>query len=221
MLLNASWKYFLMQVELKNTLLDLIAALVGLPASRHLPSIRGDKNLRTDLSRVLVAVDANDLDIERIIPLLKAVLSKEPDNVIWNKVYAAVTESTPPPLPASSFQQTLWLHNTGSFVNSSEHRKYIDNVLKEELDSIYVGVHGFSEAFFGKVAGLGLAAQVVLEKCKEGDNPLYREESGWQSWPEGAMETDVLSWFIQLTGQLLDFAEEDQPALGTQRRLLT
>jgi hypothetical protein len=33
----------------------------------------------------------------------------------------------------------------------------------------------------------------VFEKRKEGDNPLYQEESGWQSWPEGAKEGDVLS----------------------------
>lgn len=208
-----------MQVELKNVL-DLTSALVGLPASRHLRSSRGGKNLLDDLSKVISAVNADDFDIERIIPLLKAVLSKEPDDVIWDKVYAAVTESTPP-RPASSFQQTPWLRNTSSFANSSEHRKYVDNVLKEELGPIYVGVPGFSEAFFGKVAGLGPAAKVVLEKCKEGDNPLYREESGWQSWPEGANETDVLSWFAQLTGQLLDFAGEDQSALGAQRRPLT
>lgn len=129
--------------------------------------------------------------------------------------------TTPPPHPALSSQQTPWLHNTSSFVNSSEHRKYVDNVLKEELGSIYVGVHGFSEAFLGQVAGLGLAAQAVFEKCKEGDNPLYQEEGGWQSWPEGAMETDVLSWFTQLTDQLLYFTGEDRPALGVRRRPLT
>lgn len=31
---------------------------------------------------------------------------------------------------------------------------------------------------------------------------------------------DVLSWFARLTGQLLDFAGEDQPALGARRRPL-
>ena len=105
------------------------------------------------------AVNADALDIERIIPLLKAVLSEESDEVIWDKVYAVVTESTPPPCLASSFQQTPWLRNTSSFANSTEHRKYVDDVLKEELGPMYVGVPGFSEAFFGKVAGLGPAAQ--------------------------------------------------------------
>lgn len=210
-----------MQVELKDILLDLISVLQCLPASRHLRSSRGGKNLIDDLSKLMSAVNADDFDIERMIPLLKAVLSKEPDDVIWDKVYAAVTEPTPPPRPASSFQQTPWLRNTSSFANSTKHRKYVDEVLKEELGPIYVGVPGFFEAFFGKVPGRGPAAQVVFEKCKEGDKPLYGEEGGWQGWPEGAKEMDVLSWFARLTGQLLGFAGEDQPALGVQRRLLT
>lgn len=162
------------------------------------------------------AVNADALDIQRIIPLLKAVL-KESDEVIWDKLYIVVTESTPSPRLASSFQQTPWLRNTSSFANSTEHPKYVDDVLREELGPMYVGVPGFSEAFFGKVAGLGPAAQVVLEKCKEGDDLLYREEGGWQSWPEGAREMDVLSWFARLTGQLLDFAGGNQPASGARR----
>lgn len=220
MFLNHSREYCLIQVELKNLLLDLISALLGLRASRYLCSNRGGKNLYDDLSKLNTAANADDFDIERMEPLLKAVLSKESDDVIWDKVYAVVTESTPPPRSVSSLAQTPSLRNTSSFVNSSEHRKYVDDILKEELGFLYVGVPGFSEAFFGKVAGLGPAAQVVFEKCKEGDNPLYREEGGWQSWPEGARERDVLSWFARLTGQLLDFAEEDQPALKTRRRPL-
>jgi hypothetical protein len=39
----------------------------------------------------------------------------------------------PPPRPLSSFPQIPWLYNTSSFANSFEHRKYVDDVLKEEL----------------------------------------------------------------------------------------
>lgn len=63
-------------------------------------------------------------------------------------------------------------------MNSAEYRKYVDNVLKEELGFIYIGVHSFAEVFFGQVAGLSLVVQAVLEKCKEGDNPLYQEIGG-------------------------------------------
>ena len=83
--------------------------------------------------------------------------------------------------------------NTGSFTNSNEHRKYVDNALKEGLEDVYVGVPGFFEAFVEDVPGLPQAAQTVLDKCKEGDIPIYRMESGWQGWPEVAKEGDVLN----------------------------
>lgn len=65
--------------------------LSKVPASRHLRFSRGGKNLLDDLSKLMSAVNADALDIERIIPLLKAVLSEESDEVIWDKVYAVVT----------------------------------------------------------------------------------------------------------------------------------
>ncbi|KAF2621537.1 hypothetical protein BU25DRAFT_426436 [Macroventuria anomochaeta] len=202
----------LMQAELNNVLLDLIHAVQGLPASRHLPSCRGGKNLLDDLSKLMTAVNADNVDVERLLPLLQAVLHKASDEVVWDKVYAAVTESTPPPLPASSIQQTPWLRSTDSFANSTEHRKYVEDVLKEELGQMHVGVPGFFDAFFGGVAGLDTVAQAVFDRCKDGDTPLYQEEGGWRDWPEGAREQDVLSWFAPLTEQLLDFADEHRAA---------
>jgi hypothetical protein len=211
---------YLTRAELRDLLLDLIHALQGLPASRHLRSNRGGKNLLEDLSKLMTAVNAGNFEIERIIPLLKAVLSKESDDAIWNRVYDAVTESTPPPRPTSSILQTPWLRSTGSFANSTEHRKYVDDVLKEELGSMYVGIPGFFQAYFGEVADLQPTAQAVFERCCEEDNPLYQEESGWQGWPEEAKERDVLRWFAEVTGQLSDWAAEHQPASKARRRPL-
>jgi hypothetical protein len=203
-----------------------------LPASRSLPSKGNNVNLFGDLLELNSAVNSGNFDIERILPLLRVVLKNEPDEVIWNNVYAAIAASTAftvakpttPPLSAptltASFQQTPRLHNTGSFANSTEHRKYVDGVLKEELGQLYVGVPDFFDAYFGSVPCLKPVAQAVFDKCKEGDNPLYREESGWQGWPEGARERDVLGWFAPLTGQLLDFAAENQPASRPRRRPL-
>lgn len=44
--------------------------------------------------------------------------------------------------------------NTSSFANSSGYRRYIDNVLKEELGHVHVGVPGFFNAFFRDGSGL-------------------------------------------------------------------
>ncbi|KAF2680211.1 hypothetical protein K458DRAFT_445416 [Lentithecium fluviatile CBS 122367] len=205
---------------LKDLAVHLIVELQALPVARSLPSVAGRGTLRSDLLRLELSTESDDFDLERIIPFLKAVLNHEPDEVIWNKVYDAVTESTPPPRPASSFPQTPWLRNTSSFANSTEHRKYVDDVLKEELGPMYVRIPSFFEAFFGEIAGLEPAAQAVFERCKAGNNPLYREESGWQGWPEEAKERDVLRWFAELTRQFWDFAEEHLPASGAQRRPL-
>ncbi|KAL1593051.1 hypothetical protein SLS59_009376 [Nothophoma quercina] len=185
------------------------------PIGEGLSSVRNSDLLRLELS-----TEADNFDIERIKPLLRAVLENDPDEVIWNRVYDTVTESTPPPRPTSSFQQTPLSINTGSFANSTEHRKHVDDVLKEELGHLYVGIPGFAEAFFGDVPGLRPAAQAVFDKCKEGESPLFRVEGGWQGWPEGAKEKEVLSWFAPLIDRLFDLAEGHRPVSGIRRRPL-
>jgi hypothetical protein len=47
-----------------------------------------------------------------------------------------------------------YLHMTSSFVNLCEHRKYVDNLLKEELGSIHVDVGRFADVFFGDIHGI-------------------------------------------------------------------
>ncbi|KAF3049727.1 hypothetical protein E8E11_010167 [Didymella keratinophila] len=206
--------------EIQNLLVNLLSALLALPAARILQSRHGGKTLFHDLLRLNAVVSSDNFDDGRIRPLLDAIINNQPDEDVWDRVYEAVTESTPPPRPSSSFHQTPLSINTGSFANSAEHRKHVDDVLKEELGHLYVGVPGFFDAFFGDVPGLRTAAQAVLDKCKEGDSPLYRMESGWQGWPEGAKEKDVLSWFAPLIDQLLDIGDEHLSTPRSPRRPL-
>jgi hypothetical protein len=152
--------------------------------------------------------------------LLNAVLKNESDHIIWSQAEIAVTESTPPPRPPSLFQQTPLSTNTGSFANSTERRRNVDNVLKDELGHLYVGIPVYFEAFFEDVRGLTPAAQDVFDKCKEGDRPLYQVESGWLDWPQEANEKDVLSWFALLMDRLLDLADVHRPSPTVRRRLL-
>jgi len=211
--------FHLTLTELKDILLDLILALQSLPASRLLPSNSGNKILLSDLLRLNSAVISDDFDIERFLPLLNAIFRIQPDEVIWEKVYAIVTESTPPPRPLPFHVQTPHRRNTSSFANSSEHRKYVDDVLKEELGPLYVGIPGLYEAFFRGVEGLEEASAAVFKKCKEGDNPLYAE-GGWRDWPEGAKERGVLKWFDKLIISFLDFAKEHGFVPKARRRLV-
>ncbi|KAK5660714.1 hypothetical protein OQA88_12079 [Cercophora sp. LCS_1] len=187
--------------DLQNLAIDLLLALQSLPASRLLRSSGRGKNLLGDLLRLNSALNSDDyFDLDRIKPLLKSAIANDNDALIWKEVYNAVTESTPPPRPiASSFQQTPWLHNTGSFANSSEYRKDVDRVLRNELGVIYVGLPRFYQTFFGRVADLGTASEAVFEKCKE---------------------DHFLSWFSGLSEKLATFAEDYRSIPTHQRRPL-
>ncbi|RYC78653.1 hypothetical protein BFJ63_vAg18473 [Fusarium oxysporum f. sp. narcissi] len=197
----------LSQEDLQNLVVDLLLALQGLRISRLLRSSGSGKNLLSDLSRLNAAVNLDDFDLDRIKPLLRLTLADKPDDaLIWNLVYDAVTESTPPPrVTASSLQQTPWLRNTSSFANSSEHRKYVDDVLKEELGPMYVGLRNFHDTYFRGVTDLETASQAFFKQCLEGSDPLF--EGGWKGWPKDANQDDVLSWFADFSEKLATFAD--------------
>ena len=114
-------KFSLTYIGLKNLIDDLLMSLLNLPAARVLPSSSGRGALRGDFFRQLGSLLDSDFDVERFLPLLNAILRIEPDEVIWEKVYATVAD--PPRLLPLHIQQTPHLRNTSSFLHSSEHRK--------------------------------------------------------------------------------------------------
>lgn len=145
--------------------MDLISALQSCKASRFLSASGRGKNLQDDLSRCSTAINSDDFHLDQLKQLLEAVLDDPaPDDIlIWQLVYRAVLESTPPPRPtASSFLQTPWRCNTSAFANSSEYRQDVYRVFKAELGVLYVGLAGTSERFCGNIAGLEVAAGAVL-----------------------------------------------------------
>lgn len=133
-------------LDLQKLAIVILSALQGLRASRLLPAEKGGNILVNDLSTLVSTITSDDSDfvIRRIQPLLQDALAVKSDGVIWRQVYNAVTEHTTPPQTIASFpQQTPWLRNKSSFVDSSEHRKHVDGVLKEELGPLYVGLRDF------------------------------------------------------------------------------
>ncbi|KAL2755485.1 hypothetical protein ACRALDRAFT_1051127 [Sodiomyces alcalophilus JCM 7366] len=208
------------QEDLKKLAIGLLVALQSIEASHLLRSSGSGKSVFSDLLRLASAVDSGDFDLDRVKPLLKAALADHLDDaLIWDRVSDAIVESTPPPRPiASSTQQTPWLRNTSSFANSSEHRKYIDAVLKEELGLLYVGLRDFHKTYFGDVPSLETASQLFFEDCSKGSNPLFG--NGWRGWPEEAKQEDVLSWFADFTEALEVFAQSYSSAPAYKRRPL-
>jgi hypothetical protein len=207
-------------VELRKLIRSFLRAAQNLPAADLLPATTHRGTLRDDLLRLELSLRSDDFDLDRIKPLLNAALADHLDDaLIWDRVYDAVTESTPPPRPiASSLQQTPWLRNTGSFANSSEHRRYVDNVLKEELGPMYVDLRGFHKTYFGSVPNLETVSKKFFEDCLEGSDPLF--DNGWRSWPQEAKQDDVLSWFADFTEKLAAFAESYNSAPAYKRRPL-
>ena len=210
-------------VDLQNIVRAFLRAAQNLPAADLLPARTGPGTLRDDLLRLELSLRTDDFDFDRIKPLLKSALADLPnDTLIWDQVYCSVAESTPPPRPIASFQQTPWLRNTSSFANSSEHRKHVDAVLKEELGTMYVGLRSFHDTFFGGVVGLQAASKAVFKNCTEGSSPLFCIGRGWRGWPEDADQDRVLGWFADLSENLAAFAEDHRkPTTPTcQRRPL-
>ncbi|KAI1910566.1 hypothetical protein LOZ12_004500 [Ophidiomyces ophidiicola] len=201
--------------SIKTRVLDFLLVLPTLPACRILLSVRGSGALYTDVLRL-----AANFEIIPLLPLLKAVHDKEPDEIIWDKVYEAITESTPPPRPLPSFQQTPLTRNTGSFANSSELRSNMDRMLREELGTLYIDIPQFYDAFFGDIPELQANAQAVFERCKEGEEPMFRQGTGWSRWPEGAKEAPVLAWLTEVIDKIIQFSEEHAPNKIVQKRPL-
>ncbi len=165
-------------VALRKLIRAFLRAAQNLPAADLLPATTRRGALRSGLLCLELSLDSDDFDLDRINPLLNAALADRIDDVlIWDRVYDAITESTPPPRPiVSSLQQTPWLRNTGSFANSSEHREHVDNVLKEELGPIYVDLRDFHKKYFGDVPNLETASKTFFKDCLEGSNPLFGDQ---------------------------------------------
>ena len=87
----------------------------------------------------------------------------------------------------------------------SKYRKYIDNILKEKLGPLYIGIPSLYKVFFREVEGLKVVNVAVFKKCKEGDNLLYTKKGGWRGWPKSIKESKVLEWFDKLIKSLLNF----------------
>ncbi|KAF7857261.1 hypothetical protein EAF04_009502 [Stromatinia cepivora] len=206
--------------ELQSIAVDLLSTLRKLPIARLL-CFKGGRTLFSELLGLNSAVTSDDFDLDRIKPLLNAALTDNPDDIfIWDQIYNIIIESTPPPRSIASFiQQTPLLRNTSSFPNSFEYRKHVDDVLKEELGPLYVGLPDFYEIYFGDIEDLETASVAVFKMCMESDgDPLFCE--GWSGWPEDANQDDVLSWFAKISDKLATFAKDYKSTSIRQRRPL-
>ncbi|KAK4071055.1 uncharacterized protein Triagg1_6422 [Trichoderma aggressivum f. europaeum] len=211
------------QEALQKLTLTLFTALQLLKAVQLLRSAGRGQNLLSDILQFIPTIVSLDFDFDRVKALLQVALNDNSHDVlIWGQVYSAVTEVTPPPPPPqvrwSSVTDTPITRNTSSILNSSELRREVDQVLKEEIDP-RVGIRKFRKSFFASVPRLEEATDAVLRKCSEGEEPLFGRE-GWVGWPAAAAEQDVLAWLCSIVPKLQSLAVDFTPATVTQRKLL-
>lgn len=129
-------------MDIQNLAMDLVSALRSLPDLPKRPSVNSRRNLLSDVLRLNSAISTDDFQTDQLIPLLTTVVKEESDNLIWSQALAILAESTCLPKPLPFLDKTAFLHTASSFVNSSEQRKHIDAVLKEELGSMYTVCKG-------------------------------------------------------------------------------
>ncbi|KAL7917588.1 serine/threonine-protein kinase Sgk2 [Trichoderma austrokoningii] len=189
----------------KNKILATPDAITQLDqaAAGQLHAKTGRDNLRTSLLRLVASVSSNNnVDLNYFQPLLNL--------------------HRPPPLKASSIEETPWSHKTSSLVNTSEYRDHINAVLKQELSSFFVDIQCFREKLFQGVPDLEATSEVVFQQCKEGSDPLFGSQGGWSGWPVGADEADVLRWFRHILVRLEALAAQNCNSAPTtcRRKLL-
>ncbi|XTI91415.1 serine threonine kinase Sgk2 [Cenococcum geophilum] len=147
--LNA-FRAHLTNIGLQNLRLSLISALQTLLVARLLHSTNSSKNLFSDLLRFPTIIGFDDFDIERIIPLLKAV-------------YGLITESTP------LFTVTKPL-TPFYFIDTFDLRKDVNPILKSEVeDNLRIDHPDVFSTFFRQISQLYNIATAL---------PLFKEDIG-------------------------------------------
>jgi hypothetical protein len=153
----------------------------------------------------LSAVCSDDFDIDRIKPLLNAVLSHEPDESIWDEVYGAVTKSNPPTIldkrlnPSTLSRFSIIPTYTGTNIKTKSSRLLDgdkrDNVEKElfvEIQTcIFRDVGCFWDKFF---VDQREEIKVMVEKMI---NTEYRDKR-WTGFPANTGEENVWNWQCSL-----------------------
>ena len=188
----------------------LLYTLQGHEVALDLRSKSGQGDLASELSTLFRRVRNGDFNYEQYRALSRLVIKKAPDVEIWNAVFnliSTLSRITPPPSHpsfTSSFQQTPWSFNTGSFADTSEHRDQVDGALKAELlPGLRLDIPDFVPAVFGQVPQLDELAEEVFDKCQDGETALYKQGAGWTKWPSSAKEELVLEWLQDLTKRLI------------------
>ncbi|KAG6269237.1 hypothetical protein E4U48_004343 [Claviceps purpurea] len=109
----------------------------------------------------------------------------------------------------SNCPDTPQVRRTSGMVNTSEHHKNIDRLLREELKGrMHYGIPDFLEAFFPS-ATYQEVAENFLNRCKTvtGVEPIFNDDTHrFESWPDLTNQEQVVPWMKTFIKELEEFS---------------
>lgn len=199
--------YLLINIVIKNLVLDLILALLAKPAARILRSRIGNGTLDGDLGSLYVRVVSDQCDIALAIPLVDYIVRIEADAPswndvdIWDAVYEFVARSnagTPPIALERTLLDTPLRSSSASQGGIEQTHNHVDQQLRQELTGrVYYDVGGFFERYFEKKSWSN-KAEDIYAKTK-----AQYAESRWNGWPEPSLQSSFFEWFIKFQDAVL------------------
>lgn len=163
--------------DIQDLAFSIIHALLKLPSTRLLNSKSHHGTIRADLLQLNSNISSEHYDLDRIKPVLNAVLSGKPDGEIWDQVYSAGLEAASPREISHSFQQSSVFH-AGSLPDPEYPQ--IDTIPQDGITQVYESKLNISKFFRGnETVGAGISSWVLrldaVAKCYTAADGKERE----------------------------------------------
>ncbi|KAG6132798.1 hypothetical protein E4U28_006408, partial [Claviceps purpurea] len=118
----------------------------------------------------------------------------------------------------SNQSQSPSQYTTDYASSSSEHDDDVNLLLKHKLKGrLDIDTPGFLDAFFPS-SDYQQKAERFLDRCKAGVVPAFH--NGWDTWPDGAAETEVVTWLKLVTDELEGFSRASFASDVSHRRAI-
>ncbi|KAK7398244.1 hypothetical protein QQX98_012379 [Neonectria punicea] len=182
----------------------LLGALVVSPAAFSLPSTDGSGNVAVKLFAIQQHVRGGLVELGKFCPLIRHLLNKSPDNIIWATVYSLVESLDLPTPPLSSITATFKgtpVKSSSSRLADSETRDVVERELFFEIkDCTFRNVGGFMDKFFSP-EDWGNEQKAMLKGIM-----LAHNGKRWSDFPVTPDEKPVWDWFRSLEDRFLSDA---------------
>jgi hypothetical protein len=181
----------LIYIDIKGLILDLVSALLVLPAARSLPSRNNRGTLDGDLAAFYSQLVQTDVNVELILPLLEQVTKPASDLDIWNAVFVLVAKPRATPLTIlnkSTLDTPLKSTSSSQQGNEQFHDDIDPRILEEVNGCVYNDTKGFYEKYFKGKSWSSTAEQIVRDV-----NPQIIK-GRWTDYPNPPSQDAFLEW---------------------------